>query len=386
MRRTVKGANRFYAQFIVSVRAIGMSEEVLCAENLRVIHENSKKLEDALNTGRSVSRMRFRRLVSNIVEFPRTTPLVEKIREAGLSHKFEIGFDLGPKCMAAYLKSEQESITILQPILTKLQDYSKEIALLQRKLDRQRRANNPDNYNPNGTIKKKKRLRWRDSNGYKETRGRINELNRLVRQTRKTAIGEITNIFSALGKSFKAEDISYKTWQVRYGKSVARYAPSTLMNTIHAKAESAGLDGVKIPLKCALSQICLCGAKEKKPLSQRLHECTCGVSAQRDVFSSYLALFHGPSGVWEGFARLDHRADRQLLEASRSVYKAQAASGGNVSFVLRLNGRQSCSCPNGDRQRSESHQGPVGVYPSLKHLMDELCASSGTSSRPGACL
>jgi putative transposase len=41
----------------------------------------------------------------------------------------------------------------------------------------------------------------------------------------------------------------------------------------------------------ALSQVCHCGEKRKKPLSQRIHECSCGVTMQRDLYSAYLARF-----------------------------------------------------------------------------------------------
>ncbi|NLC07462.1 MAG: hypothetical protein GX755_05820 [Syntrophomonadaceae bacterium] len=53
--------------------------------------------------------------------------------------------------------SETEANLIL--FCPELESRQKEIKQLQRKLDRQRRANNPDNYNPDGTIKKG-RLKW----------------------------------------------------------------------------------------------------------------------------------------------------------------------------------------------------------------------------------
>jgi putative transposase len=39
-----------------------------------------------------------------------------------------------------------------------------------------------------------------------------------------------------------------------------------------------------------LSQTCHgCGKVQKKPLSQRWHQCECGVVAQRDLYSAFLA-------------------------------------------------------------------------------------------------
>jgi putative transposase len=40
----------------------------------------------------------------------------------------------------------------------------------------------------------------------------------------------------------------------------------------------------------ALSQTCICGHRERKPLSQRQHRCPgCGFICQRDVLSAFLA-------------------------------------------------------------------------------------------------
>ena len=58
------------------------------------------------------------------------------------------------------------------------------------------------------------------------------------------------------------------------------------------KAANAGGRVEEInPYKTKLSQTCHCGAINKKPLQQRWHQCDCGVVAQRDLYSAYLASF-----------------------------------------------------------------------------------------------
>ena len=58
------------------------------------------------------------------------------------------------------------------------------------------------------------------------------------------------------------------------------------------KAENAGGSVVEFSTHATrLSQTCICGKREKKPLSRRIHRCSCGVVAQRDLFSAYLARF-----------------------------------------------------------------------------------------------
>ena len=47
--------------------------------------------------------------------------------------------------------------------------------------------------------------------------------------------------------------------------------------------------------KTALSQTCLCGHKQKKSLSQRVHHCSvCGLKMQRDILSAYLSRYIDP--------------------------------------------------------------------------------------------
>lgn len=58
---------------------------------------------------------------------------------------------------------------------------------------------------------------------------------------------------------------------------------------------SAGGSLVDInPRRAKLSQTCHCGVVLKKSLSLRHHRCLCGVSAQRDLYSAFLAQFVDP--------------------------------------------------------------------------------------------
>src|SRR5258707_14454864 len=61
-------------------------------------------------------------------------------------------------------------------------------------------------------------------------------------------------------------------------------------------AESAGGTIVDInPWRARLSQTCHCGLIKKKARSERWHTCPCGASAQRDLFSAWLARFVHPA-------------------------------------------------------------------------------------------
>jgi hypothetical protein len=80
-----------------------------------------------------------------------------------------IGLDLGPSTLAMVpQEGEARLLSFCQELKTDKQKKRR----LQRQLDRQRRANNPQNYDAKGRVKKGK-LRWHDSQGYKKTRRRL---------------------------------------------------------------------------------------------------------------------------------------------------------------------------------------------------------------------
>jgi len=106
-------------------------------------------------------------------------------------------------------------------------------------LERQRRANNPKNYNENGTIKKGKK-KWEKSNRYKETCSEIAEIDRKTAAHRKSIHGHDQNILISQGTVIKAEKIPYKAFQKIWGKSVSIRAPSMFMSGLKRKAENAG--------------------------------------------------------------------------------------------------------------------------------------------------
>jgi hypothetical protein len=301
VRRVIKGHDVFYAQFVVDVRPIGMTDQKVTEETLAIAKYNAELVQKTKAAGKSTIRLRLKHSVPSIIEHPCGNKTVELIRDMGLQGQFQTCIDMGPKHFAAFLRAEQYSIAILQPIFDKLKEYSGGLRILQRKLDRQRRANNPDNYNTDGTIRRGTRLKWKRSQAYIETNNSIKELHRLVRETRKSALRELSSILAALSKKVSAEDLSYKTLQKNYGRSVGDFAPSYFMKDIFSKAESAGNENVEIPLTAAPSQLCVCGARKKKKLSERLHSCHCGCLSQRDVLSAYLGTYYAPNpGEWEG--------------------------------------------------------------------------------------
>ncbi|MHC5611113.1 MAG: RNA-guided endonuclease InsQ/TnpB family protein [Nostoc sp.] len=202
-----------------------------------------------------------------------------------------VGIDLGVSTVAIV----GDEKTIWTPFAVELTSKQKKIRRLQRKMDRQRRANNPENFNPNGTVKKGSK-RWNNSNQYKKTAAKKQEIERKQAAHRKSSHGKLVNRTLELGKNVKTEKVSVKAWQKLWGKSIGFKSPSSFQSELLRKAENAGGTVLMFSTrKTALSQTCLCGNKQKKSLSQRVHHCSvCGLKMQRDILSAYLSRYVDP--------------------------------------------------------------------------------------------
>jgi len=196
-----------------------------------------------------------------------------------------VGLDIGPSTIAHV----SDDSAIIERFCDELKNKQKEIRRLQRKLDRQRRANNPQNYNPDGTIRKGKKT-WHSSTRYKKTKRKLAELQRKLAAHRKTLHGNLANRILRQGKHVKTEKLSYRAFQKNFGKSVKNRASGMFMEIIRRKAENAGGSVVEFSTKTTkLSQYChKCGKYTQKPLSQRVHTC-CNLNIQRDIYSAFLA-------------------------------------------------------------------------------------------------
>ncbi len=211
-----------------------------------------------------------------------------------------VGLDIGPATIAFY--SEQQAA--LRVFCAEIADVSQEIARLQRQVERQRRAGNSDNYKPDRWLKnangnwkhkhgkiKKGRQSWQRSTRMQNNQAKLAELHRMLPAHRKSLHGKLVNEILALGTTIKTEKVSYKAWQRMWGKSVGKRAPGMFVEHLRRKVENAGGGMQDINTRTTrLSQTChACGVVAKKALSERWHVCACGVIAQRDLYSAFLA-------------------------------------------------------------------------------------------------
>jgi putative transposase len=199
-----------------------------------------------------------------------------------------VGLDLGPSTVAIVAPSAHTAS--LEQFCAELIPQHQTIRRWQRKIDRQRRANNPANYNPNGTVKPGARV-WRTSARQRETQSKVAELKRQQAAYRESLHGQTVNRILCLGNLIQLEKISYRSFQRNFGPSVNFRAPGMFVAALKRKAENAGVQVNEFSTRTTrLSQVChQCGTLSPKPLAVRWHDCACGVVAQRDLYSAFLA-------------------------------------------------------------------------------------------------
>jgi len=119
------------------------------------------------------------------------------------------------------------------------------------------------------------------------------------------------------------EKVSYLSWQRNFGRSVNFRAPGMFVEMLRRKAESAGGKIFEVPTALRLSQTCHgCEKIKKKHLSQRWHDCECGIHVQRDIMSAFLAMTLKIGKGRDGNTyRLDYDYTRKVWSGVESLLK-----------------------------------------------------------------
>lgn len=195
-----------------------------------------------------------------------------------------------------------------------VQDIELEKRRIQRKMDRSRRAANPDNYAEDGTIKRGVKLTHNKSRRYLRLQKKLSHLQHCQAETRKRQHNELANHLLTLGDCFyiekmnwtslthraKKTEISEKTGKIkrkkRFGKSIANKAPGMLIEILKRKCLSRGLPKVaELPTTLKASQYNhLTKEYTKKSLSQRWNTMPDGKRIQRDLYSAFLLQHYNP--------------------------------------------------------------------------------------------
>jgi Putative transposase DNA-binding domain len=218
-----------------------------------------------------------------------------------------IGLDIGPSTLAMV---PQEGAADLVTFCEELAPTTHKKRRLQRKMDRQRRANNPDNSDTHGRVKKGRR-RWNESKRYQATRRQHAHTERRLASHRKSLHGHLAHRITQVGTTISIEKTSFKAWQKQYGRSIGLRAPGLFVaHLTRLVAKTGGTLHEVSAFQTRLSQYChQCGQYRKKPRAQRWHACPCGFGpVQRDLYAAFLLAYLEPEQtmpsitqpVWEG--------------------------------------------------------------------------------------
>jgi hypothetical protein len=85
VRRVIMGKDVFYAQFVVYVRPISMTDGQVAAANSAIAKHNEELVRRAVVVGKPTNRLRLKHSISSIIEHPCGNKTVEMIKAVGLS-------------------------------------------------------------------------------------------------------------------------------------------------------------------------------------------------------------------------------------------------------------------------------------------------------------
>jgi putative transposase len=222
-----------------------------------------------------------------------------------------VSFDLGPSQIAVAVHHGDGTWSgWVEPLADQIRLDTVRLRRQQRRLDRQHRTGSADCFDRDGTHKSGQ-CGWQRSRAATRTAIGAAELHRRLAEHRKTLHGALANRLLSYGADIACEKLDYVSWQKNFPRSVRDRAPGLLVEMMRRKAESAGGQRpYEFNTKTtALSQTCLCGKRERKPLSQRVHRCECGIKEVRDLFSAYLGLHVRTQA--DGSDRLDLQSANQ---------------------------------------------------------------------------
>ncbi len=221
----------------------------------------------------------------------------------GMIGEGKVGIDIGTRTIAY---SSKYDVKLLE-LAPNINNIDREIKLLQRYMDRSRRATNPNKFNEDGTIKKGNKDKWIYSNKYLKARAKRKELYRKQTEIRKQDHYRMINDLLVLGNKFYVETMNYKGLQgrskkttinektgrfnkkKRFGKSLANKAPSMFLTMLNNKLKQNGEMLYKIDTyKVKASQYNhFTDEYNKKGLKDRWNN---DIEIQRDLYSSFLIM------------------------------------------------------------------------------------------------
>lgn len=239
-----------------------------------------------------------------------------------------VGIDTGLRTLAAVCENEVKLVPLASRV--DMKNIEAEKTELQQKMDRSRRAMNPDNYNEDGTIKKQgaKRAVWVKSNHYKQMQLQLQELGRKQAAIRKYQHYVLVNELLSMGNKFYVVDKNYKQMQERmplkqkedgsyasrknYGKVINEKGPAMLLELLSQKIEQNNGEYIKVSASSRLCQYShITDEYQKKDVTERYDSVS---GCQKNLYTAFL-LTHMTDGV-----ELDKAGCKETFEQFKQMH------------------------------------------------------------------
>ena len=227
---------------------------------------------------------------------------VSKHRITGVGR---VGIDIGTQTIAI---ASNKQVMLLE-LADRVNKNHRNKLLLQQKMDRSRRATNPDKYNPDGTVRRDVRGKFVKSKHYVLLEGKVRELERKNADIRKYQHTCLANTILSLGNEIYVEEMNYAGLQhraketkidkngryqkkKRFGKSLANKAPAMMISILSQKAAQAGAVLNKVDTRSFTASRYDHTADEKQEvgLGDRWKRLSSGDTVQRDLYSAFLLM------------------------------------------------------------------------------------------------
>lgn len=183
--------------------------------------------------------------------------------------KGTVGIDIGPKTFYVLVRKDDGTFEKYEYGLDTLEHVDREVARIQRKIDRSRRSTTPENYNEDRTAKKRgERVKYRESRRDIENLKKLKELKRKMTARKEIEENLVVRDILSLGNDFRIEYSPgmMKSWATRkkesrvnskgrnsskkrYGKSILNAAPYRFLSKLERKAELLGGTVTEVPTK-----------------------------------------------------------------------------------------------------------------------------------------
>jgi hypothetical protein len=185
-------------------------------------------------------------------------PPVKLDKKGEFRHKVgssKVGIDIGPQTVGI---SSEETVSLLE-LAPEIETPYRKMRQLQRKMDRSRRATNPNKYQANGTFNRSNKDRWVKSKHYQLDQLKLQRIQGKLRNIRKQSHNRLANEIISLGTEVNVESMSFKGLQKRakkttknekgkinrkkrFGKSLANKAPAMFLTILDNKLKHLGTE------------------------------------------------------------------------------------------------------------------------------------------------